>query len=503
MPDRQGDEHAPERLFLRLVEVLQQAFAVLRQHTLGGAEERDTFEIFRREGEQVALVDDDLPLEQCRGRLVAERFDVERSPARDVEDPLAQLRRARPRVGAAQVDVALLRRGEGGTAFGALRGHLEGVLGTVAQVDDRAEHFRDHVAGLADDHGVADEHALARHLGRVVQRRQRDGGPGDGDRLHVGEGGHASGAPDADADVEELGGDLLRRVLVGDRPPRGAGRGTETAVQPHVVDLDHQAVDLVFDVVAVFAPVAHPLDDRLGALHANGVWGDGQAPGREGRVGVGLRAGLEALHAAVAVAVHAQTPARRDGRVLLPEGTGGGIAGIREGRLALGHQPGVESLEVLEPEEHLATHFEQRRNRVFVGTGELFGNVVDRAGVEGDVLPGTPVAAGGRADEFAVLVDEAERHAVDLHLAQIVGVGAGLGLGAREPRAQFVLVEDVVEAEHAFEMLDGTELGGEAAADQLGGRIRRAEFGVLLLECLQFAEERVELTVGDDGASRT
>ncbi len=48
-------------------------------------------------------------------------------------------------------------------------------------------------------------------------------------------------------------------------------------------------------------------------------------------------------------------------------------------------------------------------------------------------------------------------------------------------------------------MLDGTELGGEAAADQLGGRIRRAEFGVLLLERLEFAQERVELTVGDDG----
>ncbi len=206
-------------------------------------------------------------------------------------------------------------------------------------------------------------------------------------------------------------------------------------MQPHVVDLDHQAVDLVFDVVAVFAPVPHPLDDRVGALHAGGVRGDGQPPGREGRVGVGLRTGLETLHPAVAVAVHAQAPTRGDGRVLLAERTGGGIAGIREGRFALGHQPGVEGLEVLEPEEHLAAHFEQGRNRVSVAAGELFGNVVDRAGVEGDVLAGASVAAGGRADEFAVLVDETQRHAVDLHLAQIVGVGARLGLGAREPRA--------------------------------------------------------------------
>ena len=39
-------------------------------------------------------------------------------------------------------------------------GHHERALGAVAQLDDRAEHLGDHVAGLAQHDGVADQHAL-------------------------------------------------------------------------------------------------------------------------------------------------------------------------------------------------------------------------------------------------------------------------------------------------------------------------------------------------------
>ena len=46
------------------------------------------------EGEQVALVGDHRGVEQCRGRLVAEALDVERTATGELEHPLPQLRRA-------------------------------------------------------------------------------------------------------------------------------------------------------------------------------------------------------------------------------------------------------------------------------------------------------------------------------------------------------------------------------------------------------------------------
>ena len=160
---------------------------------------------------------------------------------------------------------------------GHVRRHHEFALGAVAHVDHRTEHLGDDVAGLADHDGVADQHALALDLRGVVQRGQPDRRPGDLDRLHVGERRDPPGAPDVDPDVEQLGGGLLRRVLVGDRPPRRARRRAEPALQRDVVDFDHQAVDLVLDVVAVLAPVGDALGDRVDARDRV-VWSDTGSP---------------------------------------------------------------------------------------------------------------------------------------------------------------------------------------------------------------------------------
>ena len=71
----------------------------------------------------------------------------------------------------------------------------------------------------------------------------------------------AAGAADVDPDVEQLGVDLLGRVLERDRPARRPAGRAEPALQRDVVDLDHDAVDLVGDDrVAVLAGV---LDVRL------------------------------------------------------------------------------------------------------------------------------------------------------------------------------------------------------------------------------------------------
>ena len=177
-------------------------------------------------------------------------------------DAPAHLRGARARVRAAQVDVALLRGGERRSALGAVCGHHERALGAVAQLDDRAEHLGDDVAGLAQHDGVADQHALGLDDVLVVQRRLPHDAARDARRLHDRERRRAPGAPDRDDDVEQLRVDLLGRVLVGDRPARRAARRTELVVQRELVDLDDDAVDLVLDVVAVLAVV---LDELVGA----------------------------------------------------------------------------------------------------------------------------------------------------------------------------------------------------------------------------------------------
>ncbi len=49
-------------------------------------------------------------------------------------------------------------------------------------------------------------------------------------------------------------------------------------------------------------------------------------------------------------------------------------------------------------------------------------------------------------------------------------------------------------------MIRRRELGGESrSADELGGRIRRPQLGVALLQRGELTEQRVELPVGDDG----
>ena len=97
VPDRQRDDHPPQRHVLGLVEVLQHLLPV-------GRELRAVLTLLRRAGEQVgphegvavevehvALVLDHPALPECVRRLGAQPLDVEGAPACDVEDAIEQL----------------------------------------------------------------------------------------------------------------------------------------------------------------------------------------------------------------------------------------------------------------------------------------------------------------------------------------------------------------------------------------------------------------------------
>ena len=169
---------------------------------------------------------------------------------------------------------------------------------------------------------------LRAHLVGVVQRGERHRGLRDHHRLHERERGDPAGAADVDPDVEELGGDLLRRVLERDRPPRRARRGAQPPLQRHLVDLDDHAVDLVLDVVAVLAPVLGVRDDLVDPLEHHGALGDRQPPGAQRVVTLRLALQREALALAEAVADQAQVARGRDPRVLLPQRARRGVARV-------------------------------------------------------------------------------------------------------------------------------------------------------------------------------
>ena len=71
------------------------------------------------------------------------------------------------------------------------------------------------------------------------------------------------------------------------------------------------------------------------------------------------------------------------------------------------------------------------------------------------------------------------------------------------PGAQLLLVAGVAEREHLLGVLDLLEAVERRRADPLGGRVRRAQLGVLGLDRAQLVEQRVVLVVADLGSSRT
>ena len=119
----------------------------------------------------------------------------------------------------------------------------------------RADDARDHVAGADHGHDVADADVVVADVVLVVQRRVGDGRAADLHRLEHGVGVEHAGAADADHDVEQLRARVARAELVGDRPARVFAGGAELRLQREVVDLDHDAVDLVVERLALRLPI--------------------------------------------------------------------------------------------------------------------------------------------------------------------------------------------------------------------------------------------------------
>ena len=329
-----------------------------------------------------------------------------------------------------------------------------------------------------------------------MQGRARDVRARDQHGFHDAVGGDAAGAAHLDADVEQARVDLLGRELVGGRPARRARGRTKGTLQVQVVYLDDDAVDLVDEAVAVRADLGDPLFDSLPAREQARVGRDGQAPVAQllvpAHLGGRLGEVIPGLDEADAVGDHGEGALGGLRRVLLAQGTGGGVARVDEG-LFPGLDAGlVEGGEVGDREVDLAAHLDACGN----GAGQRVRDRGDRARVGSDVLADVAVAAGGGAHEAAVLVQEVDGQAVDLDLGGHLKVGDAGGLGhAGLPPGELLEGEHIVERHHLGEVADLGEAGVDAAAHAHRGRVGTAQLRVALLDLFDLAVHVVVVRV--------
>ena len=179
-------------------------------------------------------------------------------------------------------------------------------------------------------------------------------------------------------------------------------------------------------------------------------------------------------------------------RVLLAQGSGGGVARVDES-LFPGLDAGlVECGEVGDREVNLAAHLHTRGD----GTSQGLRDRGNGPRVGSDVLADVAVASGRGAHEAAVFVQEVDGQAVNLHLGRHLEVVDAGGLGhAGLPAGELLEGEYVVEGHHLGEVADLGEAGVDAAAHAHRGRVGAAQLRVALLNLFDLAVHTVVVRV--------
>ncbi len=200
------------------------------------------------------------------------------------------------------------------------------------------------------------------------------------------------------------------------------------------------------------------------------------------------------LHAEL-VRVEREVARSGDARVFHPEAARRRVARVREEPLTSLALSFVELLECRKGHEHLAAHFDPRRQ---ARARELVRDAVDREDVRGDVFTSLAVAPRGGTRETAVLVQQRHGEAVELGLAdEAHGIGDH-PLDACVPGEELVAAERVVEREHAHVVTDRRERGRQHPAHLFEwGTL--SQLRVVGLQRLELALELVVFAVGDLG----
>src|SRR5439155_20976486 len=203
---------------------------------------------------------------------------------------------------------------------------------------------------------------------------------------------------------------------------RPAGRArylAEAALEAQVVHLHDQPVDLVGQGVALGLEAGEQGEDLVERPEPAAPRYGPQAEAGQPLEGVPVGRELRTADLSRAVADEVEGACGRDGRIELLQRTRRRVPRIGEGR-----ETGVLALAVQAPEggdreEDLAADLEERRQRSVVRP-QTEREAPDGPHVRRDVLAREPVAARRGRAQHAVLVDQLDRHAVDLRLAHVL-----------------------------------------------------------------------------------
>ncbi len=378
-----------------------------------------------------------------------------------------------------------------------MSGNRNGVASVRPLLRHAAQDLRDHVAGALQHHGVADAHVLAGDLVLVVQAGALHQHAADIHRLQFRHRGQRAGAAHLDADILQHCRCLFGRELPGDRPAGRPADEAKATLQRQVVDLVHDAVDVVFQ----FGPLHRDV-----RLERGGVFlGQQQAgqrihletPGAQAVQVVPVRVGDGFAGLAHGIGEQRQRPPGGDLRVELAQAAGRGVARVGEHLVAGLGLRRVHRQEVGLGHEHFAADLDQRRGMALQPQRQGF----QRAQVGGDVLALGAVTAGGAAGEATVFVGQVDRQAVDLglpHEAQ-----HGVGRQAQEPAGagaelgKFVAVHGVVERQHRHAVAQLGEPGLRRGPHPARRRVRADQVREVGLDRGVAAAQGVVFGVGD------
>ena len=357
-------------------------------------------------------------------------------------------------------------------------------------VHDHLQHLRDDLPRLAHQHRVPDADVLLGDEILIVQCGERDGGTRQPHRFQLRLGRQHAGAPHLNDDILYHRGLHLRRVFVRDGPLGELGRAADLLPLAQVVQLHHSAVDVKGELLP---PVAQRRDLRQNVRRLGQPLVGNDLEMLAGQIVDGLRVGAECPPLRQLQIEHRdiQPPLGGDLGIQLPQGAGGGVAGIGHQRLALDLPPGVDLL------EHAARHVDLAPDNE---PGQLFrqchGNGADGAEILRHVLPHPSVATGGAPDEHAVPVFQRHRQAVHLGLHAVSRV---LQRYLFQKAADLIVVEHVLQTLQRYGVGHLLELRQRLSAHPLGGGIRCDLLRVLRLQLLQPPQQVVVFVVRHGG----
>ena len=498
--DAQGKQEARQRGLL--------GFFERRQHVLGRflghALQRD--ERGQAQSVQVGQCADHVGIHQLVHQLVAQALDVHGAACGKVQDGFLALRGAEQAAGAAVVGFALFAH-HGAAADGAGLGHAEvgHIAGAVAR--HHPYHLGDHIARTAHDDGVAHPHALLADLEQVVQRGIGHGDPAHKHRRQACDRRDLAGAAHLHIDAYDLGGHLLRRVLVRHGPARFAGLEAQVTLQLQRVDLVNHTVDVVRQRIAAGT---HALVERyqFSSTYRNLYLRCHRKPPEfqrlqhlvvraEHRPTFGRR-----RNRAQAVGKKTQGPLGGDVGVELAHCACGGIARVHKRLAPLLPLALVQRIKVCTAHVDLATHLQQGRNALGQGQRDL----PDGADVVRHVLAHLAITARSGLHQAALFIAQAHGQAVKLGLGHVFDGRVGIGQAQLAPHAGIkrlgacgLGVGFGVDAEHGHRVAHGGQALHHRANHALRGRIGGDKVRVRGFQRLQLAEHAVVFGVGHGG----